>query len=183
MRPFVSSISPAVRVLLAAVLFVLIAPGVALAARGDAIIRECLKNDRITGTYSQADYRYAISHLPTDVNEYSDCRDVIRRAQLAAAGGRAGSGGGAGTLPPRSDPLAGATPAERSAVAQAIHSGGSPQRVGPELVHPGVIAVPAASALSSLPTPLLVLALALIVGGLASAGRAILTHVRARGVA
>ncbi|HEX2017248.1 MAG TPA: hypothetical protein VGN69_11180 [Solirubrobacteraceae bacterium] len=167
-----------------AVLAVLGSPSGALAARGDAIIRECLKYDRITGTYSQADYRYAISHLPTDVNEYSDCGDVIRRAQVAAAGNHGGTGGGSGGGGglPGSDPLAGATPAERAAVATAIRSGGAPQPVGDELVHPGLIAMRTSATLNSLPTPLLVLALALLLAAMAGGGRALLTHVRARRV-
>jgi hypothetical protein len=150
----------------------------ALAARGDQIIRECLQHDRITGQYSQQDYDYALAHLPADVDEYSDCRDVIRRAKLNAAGG-GGPAPGAPSATGRPDPLATATPAERKAVDEARDAGSQPVSVAGHLIRPGVIATPSSSVFNSLPGPLLAVLIALLAGGLAAAGAAIL-RVRAR---
>src|SRR5947209_12020253 len=99
-------------------------------ASGTAVIRDCTDDGVIQGHYSQQDYKNDLANLPTDVDEYTNCRDVIKRAQLAALGGRSGGGpsGGAGasngSVPPGGDPLAGATPAERAA-AEAARSGGA----------------------------------------------------------
>jgi hypothetical protein len=57
-----------------------------------AILQDCQDDGRIDGIYSQAAYAKALGSLPTDLDEYSDCRDQIRSAQLrAAARGRAHS--------------------------------------------------------------------------------------------
>jgi hypothetical protein len=51
-------------------------------------------------TYTSKELADALAHLPADIDEYSDCRNVLRRAQLAAipagnrsAGGNSTSGG------------------------------------------------------------------------------------------
>src|SRR3954451_7468551 len=69
-------------------LLVLTAPGSASAA---GLTDDC-QDGKIDGTYTQSQYRQALQGIATDLDEYSDCRAVIRRAQLAAA--RSGSGRG-----------------------------------------------------------------------------------------
>ncbi len=186
---------PPPSILLVALLAALIAagsPAVAVASRGDQIIRQCLRFDRVTGQYTQQDYRDALAHLPTDVREYSDCGDVIRRAALSAAGGGSPAGGpgagatptGAATAAGRSDPLASATPAERAAFQAAVNqarlTGGRPVRVGDAIVTPGLIAVRSGSLTHVLPTPLLVLLILLLVGALAALGGFLRQRVRPR---
>ena len=74
-------------------LLVLAAPGSASAA---GLTDDC-QDGTIDGTYTQAQYRQALRGIATDLDEYSDCRAVIRRAQLAAARGSSGDGhGGSG---------------------------------------------------------------------------------------
>jgi hypothetical protein len=73
----------------------LFAPATALAS-GSAVVRDCTLDGKLDKHYSQSDYRDALAHLPTDVDEYTDCRDVIRSAQLAAAGRGGKRGGGTG---------------------------------------------------------------------------------------
>ena len=64
------------------------------------MIKDCTHNGSLTKTYSQRDYDEALANLPADVDEYGDCRQIIRDAQLAAAGGGGGSGSGpAGAIP------------------------------------------------------------------------------------
>jgi hypothetical protein len=88
---------PALRRLLPALAaaFALAAPAAALASPS-AVINDCSSHGRLTKSYSQSDYAGALRNIPTDLDEYTDCRDVIRRAQLGAAGGGGSSGGGSG---------------------------------------------------------------------------------------
>src|SRR5205085_10172320 len=72
----------------------LLAPAVAHAS-GAAVIRDCTDDGRLEGHYTQRDLRDALSSIPSDVDEYTNCRDIIRRAAFSAgAGGGSGSGGG-----------------------------------------------------------------------------------------
>jgi hypothetical protein len=140
------------------------------AARADvgaAIIERCTHGQSLSG-FSQQDYRRALQELPAEVEEYSDCASLIRRAQLAVAGGGGGEALGSIT----------STPAERAALHGASRKA-APVRVGGELVRPGVVHTNVASALSSLPTPLLALLAFLLAWGLALASRSITNRVRA----
>jgi hypothetical protein len=136
---------------------------------GETIILRCTHNQSIGG-YSQGAYRKALQELSADAEEYGDCSSLIRQAELAAAaGGRGGAGGGGG--PGAAAPVAiAATAAEQRAIAHA-ERGPESVRLAGAVVHPGVVHVDIASALSSLPTPLLATlaflfaCLALIVGG------------------
>ena len=69
----------------------------ALASSAD-VIRDCAQDGRIDGDYSSDDLREAESDLPTDIDEYTDCREAIRAARLGGpgAGSRDGGAGGAG---------------------------------------------------------------------------------------
>src|ERR1700731_177081 len=75
---------------LAALLLTLGVSGSARADVGATIINRCTHGQSLSG-FSQQAYRRALQELPTEVEEYSDCANLIRRAQLAAAG-RGGSG-------------------------------------------------------------------------------------------
>src|SRR5919197_2805342 len=82
-------------------------------ASGRAVIRDCTDDGKLEKTYSQKDYRDALANLPTDVDEYTDCRDVIRRAQLGGAAGGAGGGNGGPGAPGGGSGGGGATPPQR----------------------------------------------------------------------
>ncbi|MEA2445658.1 MAG: hypothetical protein QOJ12_2950 [Thermoleophilales bacterium] len=82
---------------LATMLVVLIAlPTFAYAARGNDVIRDCQDDGHIDGHYTQQDYADAQNNLPSDIDQYSDCRDAIKQAQAGGAGGGSNAGGGAG---------------------------------------------------------------------------------------
>src|SRR4051794_41554818 len=83
------------RLLITAVLGCLLLPAAAWGS-SSAVIKDCTDDGVIQGHYSQQDYKNALANLPTDVDEYTDCRDVIKRAQTGGTGG--GSGG---PRPPR----------------------------------------------------------------------------------
>src|SRR5204863_4224160 len=99
------------RTLAVAALNVLWSAPAAPADVGATIINRCTHGQSLSG-FSQRDYRRALQELPAEVEEYSDCANLIRRAQLAAAGGPgagAGTGEGVAPLPP--------SPAARPALA------------------------------------------------------------------
>src|SRR4051794_1318270 len=63
------------------------------AASTTQILRDCADDGVLQGTYTPSELRKARKNIPTDTDEYTDCRDVLARA---AAGAVAGSGAGAG---------------------------------------------------------------------------------------
>lgn len=156
----------------ASALICLSVPAAAGADVGDTIISRCTNGKSLSG-FSQSAYRRALQELPTEVEEYSDCANLIRRAQLAAAG-KGGSSAESGTAAPI--PV---TPAERSALNQVSKTGSAPVRVGNKAVRPGVIHANVASALSALPTPLLATLAFMLACALLLAGRAIRNRVNA----
>jgi hypothetical protein len=139
---------------------------VARADVGETIIQRCTHQQPLGG-FSPSAYGKALKELSADTEEYTNCAALIRRAQLAAAGGAGGTAGASGE---RSAPIP-ASPAEQRAVAHAAQSGAAPQKVGGEVVQPGVVHADAASAFSALPSPLLAIVafllacLAVLAGG------------------
>jgi hypothetical protein len=129
---------------------------------GEQIILRCTHGESLAG-FSQKAYDRALKELSADAEEYSPCSAQIRRAQAAAAaGGRGGAGGGPSTGAPATAATA-ASPAERKAVARAASAGAGAVNLGGQVIHPGVVNTGIASAFSSLPTPLLVILIFLLV--------------------
>jgi hypothetical protein len=145
------------------------------AASGDDVIRDCTDDGRLSKKYSDAEYRDALRNLPADVDEYTNCREVISRA-------RRGEDDGGGNPPPGPpvDPFAGATPEERTAIGRArggadladsaAREGRRAAKEGGLSVQPALAGVPGGEAGADLPTPLVVL---LIAGALAALGAAV----------
>jgi len=145
---------------------------------GTKIIERCTHGQSIAG-FSQQDYRRALQETTAEVNEYSDCVNLIHKAQLAAAGrGDAGAGGnGTGSAGGLTANVAPPTPAEQQALQAAHSSGATPVQVGGQTVAPGVVHANIASAASSLPTPLLALLALLLAGALYILARTIRDRV------
>jgi hypothetical protein len=154
--------------LLTALVLALLVAAPACADVGATIINRCTHGQSLAG-FTQQDYSKALQELPTEVEEYSDCANLIRRAQLASAGGGGGGSGAAQAIP--------LTPAERSTLARALKSP-TPVQVGGQIVSPGVVHANVASALSMLPDPLLALLAFLLACALVLAGGAIRNRVR-----
>jgi hypothetical protein len=179
-----------------ALVFALALPALAHAS-SSALIKDCTNDGVINGNYSTKDYSDALANLPADVDEYSDCRDQIRRAQLGAGGKSGGSGGSGGTAGGAGaagggggttgggaagdgdtgtggtgpvDPLATASPAELASFQKAVQSGNAPVALDGRPVTPGTLGGAKVSGLSDLPTPLLVMLALLAAGGLGAAG-------------
>jgi hypothetical protein len=115
------------------------------AASGSDVIDDCTQHGTLTKRYSQKEYRQALASLPADVDEYGDCRNIIKDAQVAGAATAGGSkkGTGAGTAPanfnqPPSGPTAGGPSTVTSSTG---HHGGSTQPTStgddPTAINPG----------------------------------------------
>lgn len=163
---------PAVLVTLA---LAVVAP--ARADVGEQIIRRCTHGESLSG-FSQGAYRQALKELSAGTEEYSNCAQLIRQAQLAAAGAGRGGGTGAGSAP-AARALA-PTPSEQQVIAHAPAAGAAPLRVGAQTVHPGVVNANIASALSTLPTPLLATVAFLAICLALAAGAGIRNRIRPR---
>jgi hypothetical protein len=142
---------------------------------GETIILRCTHGQSLAG-FSQSAYQKALKELSADSEEYSPCSGMIRQAQLAAA---VGTRGGGTPVTESSTPLA-ATPSEARSVQSAAHAGSAPVAVGSSVVHPGVIHANVASALSSLPTPLLATLALLLACLLGVGGNALRSRIRGR---
>ena len=88
-----------VRLLTLSGLILLLAAPTASAGIREKILREC-QDGSITGNYTPGQLRDARKNIPTDIDEYSDCRDVLARAALAGRASGDGGGGGGGTAAP-----------------------------------------------------------------------------------
>jgi hypothetical protein len=157
-------------------------------ARADTaskILSACGRGQVPSG-YTQQGYKSALKKLSTFLSEYTDCEELIHKAQLAAVGGspRGSSGGSGGSGPGGSGspaaPVAPPTPTEQRSLEHAHHSGAGPVRVGGQVISPGVVHANIASAFSSLPTPLLAVLGFLLVCALLTLGFFLKRHVSAR---
>jgi hypothetical protein len=160
-------------VLLSAALLAIAPP--ARADVGETIILRCTHGQSLSG-FSQSAYTQALKELSADAEEYTDCSSLIHQAQLAAAaGGRGGGAAGTAAIP---TPIA-ATPSEQRAITHAARAGSNPVRLGGRVIQPGVVHANIASALSSLPTPLLATLAFLLACLLLVVGGALRNRVRA----
>jgi hypothetical protein len=173
------------RLVLIAVLAVLAAAPPALAdSTRNQILREC-QSGELSGDYTAREIRDARNNIPDDLDQYTDCRDVLARALLSLAGGGGsadGSGGTGGTGGTTGGgggdaggaPLTPSTDADRESIEQAATGGAQPVEIAGRRVTPG-----AAALRNDLPTTLLVLLILLA----AAAAAAIAPFVRRRAFA
>src|SRR3954452_17140611 len=87
------------------------------------IIRDCADDGVLEGHYTPSELRKARDNLPTDVDEYSDCSDVLSRA-LATGTSPSHSGRGG-------SPGAAAPPAGGASLQQFSDSAASPPTLSP----------------------------------------------------
>ena len=80
-----------IRTLLVVIAVLVLGVPTAAQASGSAVIRDCAQDGQLNKHYSQKDLQDAYNNLPSDIDEYTDCRQVIR----AAMGGSNGDNGGA----------------------------------------------------------------------------------------
>ena len=76
------------------VLIAVLLLGVPAAARasGSDVIRDCADDGKLDKTYSQKELQAGLDNLPSDIDEYTDCRSVIRAAMHGGSGNPGGPG-------------------------------------------------------------------------------------------
>jgi hypothetical protein len=149
----------------------------ALAGTREQILQEC-QDGRLAGNYSAKQIRDARNHIPTDIDQYSDCSDVLSRALAAKAssagggtggGSGGGSGGSGGTDAGGTGPLlTPSTPADTQALQSAGEAGGRPVKVGEQAIAPGPVGLASGAPRTGLPG--LVIAVLALLGVAALAG-------------
>jgi hypothetical protein len=175
-----------VRLLILSGLFLLLAAPTASAGVREQILREC-QNGKITGHYTPGQLRDARKHIPTDIDEYSDCRDVLARAALTGRGGSGGAGGGGTAAPGGVLPGGGAGnltyangPAEEQSLVKALKDAPKGADVAGEHLIPGASGLAADAARHGLPTSMLTALVLLGLCALAAAAPAVRRRVIAR---
>jgi hypothetical protein len=95
-------------------------------ASADQVVRDCAQDGKLDRHYSNAELRRARDNLPADLDEYSDCRDVIANAIKGGSDLGGGSGSpGIGTTDPAGEAAAKAT--DQADLAALADSGEKPK--------------------------------------------------------
>jgi hypothetical protein len=160
----------ATRLLVLAVLAVLALPGSAMANP----ILDCNDDGDLDKPYKNKQLRQALDDLPTDLDEYSNCREILSGAITSGSdkGGNRPTVGTDGTALPPEEAAARAEDNEDLAAITADPESNPPSvQVGGEEVEPGSNGLfDLATSSNDLPAPLLValiaLALVALIGGL-----------------
>jgi hypothetical protein len=164
------------RLLLVMVLTLLVAAPAAHAGTRSDIVADCFDDGKLDGNYTASQIRDARNNLPADVDQYSDCRDVLARALGGSGSKRSGGGGGDGGGG-SGEPLKPSGADEQRALDDAAAKGGNkPIQVGEGTIVPGASGFAAGAARNDLPASLLV---TLILLGAASVAAAV-PYVRRR---
>ncbi len=147
------------------------------ASTSTQIYRDCEDDGRLQGSYSPADIREARRDMPSDLAEYTDCPDVLRRAELAGdldgPGTPPPSTGGGGAVPadsggaPAVDDLVPQTDADNQALADASKAPERPVTVAGENVLAGVAPLRDGYEANAIPGPLVVVLVLMALAGLA----------------
>jgi hypothetical protein len=175
------------RLLLVMVLTLLVAAPAAHAGTRADIVADCFDDGKLDGNYTASQIRDARNNLPADVDQYSDCRDVLARAlggsgrnKVGAGAGAGGAGGGGasdGGGGASGEPLTPNGPDEQRALESAVAKGGSkPVQVGDGTLVPGA----SAAARNHLPPSVLAVLILLGAAALASTAPYVRRRVRAR---
>jgi hypothetical protein len=155
------------RTAIVAVLAMLVASAAPARASYMDVIRDCSEDGVLDKSYSQKELSKALDRLPSDLDEYTDCRTVIRDAQLGGhkhAGAKGKRGLRADSTPP--------SPEEQRKLQEASKNP-SPVKIGGKTVTPGF----RASALGS-DLPGYVLAALIALGAATLAGGAFASQRR-----
>jgi hypothetical protein len=153
----------ATRVFVLAVLALLALPGSAMANP----IRDCTWDGDLDKQYSNAELRKALDDLPTDQDEYSNCREILSGAITSGSdkgGGRPTAGADGSPLPPEETTARAKDTEDLAAITADPEKNPPSVEVAGEEVEPGSNGLfDLASASNDLPMPLLVALIALLV--------------------
>jgi hypothetical protein len=163
-------IRAATRILVLAVLALMALPGSAMAGP----IGDCNTDGDLDHNYTNGQLRRAIEDLPTDLDEYSNCREILSGAITSGSdrgGGRPTLGADGAPLPAEEQAARAQDNEDLAAITADPEKSPPSVKVGDEEVKPGSNGLfDLASASNDLPVPLLValiaLALVALIGGL-----------------
>ncbi len=180
------------RLMLAVVALTLLVAPPAEAWTVNDVIRDCSKNGKLSHDYPPSLIRKARESLPADIDEYTDCRDLLSTPSSSGSqgGGDSGAGGGGGTATgtgggstggggdssPSGSSTPEPTPAPPSAAelksldAAKAGDAGEPVNVGGAPVTPGTAGMTTGAVDNSLPSTLFVVLILLGLTVAAAAG-------------
>src|SRR5204863_9998390 len=92
-EPKGSSMRSLRHIAIAIVVLALALPAVASAKGYQDVIRDCAQDGKLDHTYSHHTLDQALHHVPSDIDEYTDCRDAITQALAKRNGGGGGNTG------------------------------------------------------------------------------------------
>ena len=164
------------RLLLVMVLTLLVAAPAAHAGTRSDIIADCFDDGKLDGNYTASQIRDARNNLPADVDQYSDCRDVLARALGGSGTKRSGGGNRGAESGGSAEPLKPNGADEQRALDDAAKGGNRPVQVGEGTIVPGASGFAAGAARNDLPVTVLV---TLILLGAAAVAAAV-PYVRRR---
>jgi hypothetical protein len=164
-------IRAATRLLVLAVLALVALPGSAMAQNP---IVDCNDDGDLDEKYSNSELRRAIENLPTDLDEYSNCREILNGAITSGSdkgGNRPTPSTDPAALPPEEHEARAQDNEDLAAITEDPEKSPPSVQVGDEKVEPGSNGLfDLASASNDLPVPLLMaliaLALVALIGGL-----------------
>jgi hypothetical protein len=179
------------KLLLVMVLTLLVAAPAAMAGTRADIINDCYDDGKLDGNYSPSEIRDARNNLPADIDQYSDCRDVLGRALGGSGDKQVGGGGGGGPLGGGgsgdggpAEPLTPTGPEEQAALERATAEGGNaPVQVGDGTIVPGAAGLASDAARNAIPPSLLAVLILLGLAALAAAVPPVRRRVLARRLA
>jgi hypothetical protein len=138
-----------------------IAAPVAQASPG-AVLDDCADDGQLSGKYSNGDLKGALGDLPADLDEYSDCREVIGGAISSGGGDKRRSGGRNSRAAAAAAAAKAPTGGDHAALERAIAGGKPKLEVGGKGVEPGENGLfNLATAADEVPGPLLAALIAL----------------------
>jgi hypothetical protein len=96
-------------IVIALAMLALAVPATAAAKGYQDVIRDCSQDGQIDGHYTQHQLDQARHHIPSDIDEYTSCRDAIATALARGRNGGGGTGAGSPPSNPALTTTAGAT--------------------------------------------------------------------------
>jgi len=170
--PFASVVSMLRLALACLVLGFFAVVSAANAASTTQILRDCADDGVLQGDYTPAELRKARQNIPTDTDEYTDCRDVLARAAAAGVssrGGGSGSGGAGGGVAAGQPPADPNSPEGRQIVGEAgTKPPPGPMNIGGRSVIPGRASLSSDGVRNDLPPGMLVALILLGAGALST---------------
>jgi hypothetical protein len=161
----------AIRLLVLAALAVFALPATAMA---NPVVADCNDDGKLDEPYTNAQLRKALDNIPTDIDEYTNCREIISGAITGGSdkgGNRPTQGADGSPLPPEEHAARTKDNEDLAAITADPETNPPSVKVGEEEVEPGSNGLfDLASASNDLPVPLLVALIALglvaVIGGL-----------------